>query len=42
MQIDLALASLLILLGAMISYVLDELFSLTPRLSGWLGRVLGD
>ena len=38
MQIDLLLACLLILLGAMIGYALDEAFQLSPRLGAWLNR----
>ena len=40
MPSDLLFAVLLILLGAMIAYALDEQFLLTPRLSAWLGRVM--
>ena len=36
MLMDFTLACLLILLGAMISYVVDEQFALTTRLSEWL------
>jgi hypothetical protein len=39
---DLPLACLLILLGAMISYALDERFSLTPRIIAWLDRITGE
>ena len=39
MEIDLVLASLLILLGAQVSYVADEIFSFTPRLATWLGQL---
>lgn len=35
---DLTLACLLILLGAMISYTLDEQFSVTARVAEWLKR----
>jgi hypothetical protein len=41
MHVDLFLAALLISLGAMIAYALDEQFALTPRVAEWLGRVLG-
>ena len=39
---DLTLACLLILLGAMISYLLDEQFALTARITAWLDRMSGD
>ena len=42
MLTDYPLVILLILLGAMIAYALDEQFSLTFRLSEWLGKVLND
>jgi hypothetical protein len=42
MDMDLPLACLLILLGAMISYVLDEQFAVTSRITAWLDRVTGD
>jgi hypothetical protein len=38
MEMDLVLACLLILLGAMIAYTADERFSLTSRLSDWFNR----
>jgi hypothetical protein len=38
MEIDVVLASLAILLGAQLSYVADEIFSITPRLATWFGR----
>ena len=41
MQADLILSSILICLGAMIAYIADEKFALTPRLEAWIGRVLG-
>lgn len=37
MHYDLVLACLLILLGAMIAYAIDEVFEVTPRLGSWLG-----
>jgi hypothetical protein len=36
MQIDIVLACLLISLGALIAYVLDEQTGFTPRLARWL------
>lgn len=42
MQMDLVLACLLICLGAMIAYLADEKYALTPRLEAWIGRVLGE
>jgi hypothetical protein len=42
MPMDLPLATLLILLGAMISYVLDEQFAVTNRITAWLDRMTGD
>ncbi|HYP08796.1 MAG TPA: hypothetical protein VER03_21365 [Bryobacteraceae bacterium] len=39
---DLPLACLLILLGAMISYLLDEQFAVTARISDWLDRMTGE
>ena len=39
MQIDLLLACLLILLGAMIGYALDEAFQLSLRVGSWLDRI---
>jgi hypothetical protein len=41
MQLDIILAFLLIGIGALISYIADEQFGLTPRLAAWIGRVLG-
>ena len=41
MEVDLILASLLVLLGAKISYILDEIFEFTPWLSAVLSRLLG-
>jgi hypothetical protein len=38
MLMDLTLASLLILLGAMISYLLDERFAVTARITEWIDR----
>jgi hypothetical protein len=38
MEMDLFLACLLILLGAMIAYALDESMGFTARLSAWLSR----
>jgi hypothetical protein len=38
MLMDLTLACLLILLGAMISYLLDEQFAFTARIAAWIDR----
>jgi hypothetical protein len=40
MEIDVLLGTLLILLGAQISYVLDEVFGFTPRISAWFDENL--
>ena len=40
MEIDFFLACLLIALGAMLAYLADEQYKLTPRLAEWLGRVI--
>jgi hypothetical protein len=40
MQLDLLLACLLIVLGAMIAYAADEYLFFTKRLSAWIDRVL--
>jgi len=37
---DLMLACMAVLLGAMIAYFLDELFTFTPRVRTWLVRIL--
>lgn len=42
MPMDLTLACLLILLGAMISYLIDEQFAVTARISEWIDRKTGD
>ena len=42
MDMDLTLACLLILLGAMISYVLDEQFAVTSRIHAWLERMTSE
>lgn len=42
MEMDLVLACLLILLGAMIAYTVDEHYALTSRLSAWISRAIGD
>jgi hypothetical protein len=42
MQMDLFLACLMIGIGAMVAYVVDEQLAFTPRLAAWLDRVLGD
>jgi hypothetical protein len=42
MQMDLVLACLLILLGAMIAYTADERFGFTARLSDWISRSMGE
>jgi H+/gluconate symporter-like permease len=39
---DLPLACLLILLGAMISYLLDEQFGFASRIADWLDRMTGE
>jgi hypothetical protein len=39
MQMDPVLACLLIALGAMLAYIIDEQMSLTRRLSAWIDRV---
>jgi hypothetical protein len=41
MEMDLVLACLLILLGAMIAYTADEQYGFTSRLSAWIGRAFG-
>ncbi|HUS08700.1 MAG TPA: hypothetical protein VMZ52_20515 [Bryobacteraceae bacterium] len=41
LDMDPVLATLLVLLGATIFYLLDEVFRLTPRLSDWLEKVFG-
>jgi hypothetical protein len=38
-QVDSVLAVLMILLGAMIAYVLDEVFGFTERMRAWLDRL---
>ena len=38
MEMDLVLACLLILLGAMIAYTADERYGFTSRLSNWISR----
>jgi hypothetical protein len=42
MQMDLVLACLLICVGAMLAYIADERFGITPKLEAWIGRVLGE
>jgi hypothetical protein len=42
MQTDLFLTTLLIVLGAMIAYALDERYAFTPRLAAWLDSVFED
>jgi hypothetical protein len=42
MEVDLILASLLILLGSMLAYVLDEHFGFTARVSDWISKSLGE
>ena len=42
MQIDLILACLAIVLGAIIFYALDEIFTWTPRLSVWIDQRLDE
>ena len=41
MEMDLVLACLLILLGAMIAYTADEQYAFTSRLSEWISRGTG-
>ncbi len=36
---DFTLACLLILLGAMLSYLIDEQFAVTARISDWIARM---
>jgi hypothetical protein len=38
MEMDLVLACLLILLGAMTAYAVDERLGLTARMSAWITR----
>jgi hypothetical protein len=40
-HLDLVLACLLICIGAMIAYIADEEWLVTPRLAAWLERVMG-
>ena len=40
MENDPILGTLLLLLGAQISYLLDEIFVVTPRVYAWLERFL--
>jgi hypothetical protein len=42
MEMDLVLACLLILLGAMIAYMADERFGFARRLSDWINREMGE
>jgi hypothetical protein len=42
MPMDLTLACLLILLGAMISYLVDEQFAVTARITEWIDRQTGE
>jgi hypothetical protein len=42
MELDLILACLLILLGAMIAYTADEHLGFTSRLSEWISRAMGE
>lgn len=41
-ELDIVLALLLVVLGALVTYTLDEIFAFTPRLSNWIGRLLGE
>ena len=41
-NLDPVLMLLVILLGALIAYVLDEILIVTPRISAWIGRVMGE
>jgi hypothetical protein len=41
LETDPVLASLLVLLGAAIYYLIDELFHVTPRLTSWIDKVFG-
>lgn len=42
MSLDLVLACILISIGALIAYVADEQLQLTPRITAWFGRVMGE
>ena len=42
MEMDLVLACLLILLGAMVAYTADERLGFTRRLSDWISRAMGE
>jgi hypothetical protein len=41
-DLDPVLTLLVVLLGALIAYVLDEILIVTPRISAWIGRVMGE
>jgi hypothetical protein len=41
-DLDPVLTLLIVLLGALIAYVLDEILIVTPRISAWIGRVMGE
>jgi hypothetical protein len=40
-DLDPVILCFLVTLGALIAYVLDEILVLTPRISAWIGRVMG-
>jgi hypothetical protein len=42
MEMDLVLACLLILLGAMIAYMADERLEFIRRFSDWISRSMGE
>ena len=42
MQMDLVLACLLILLGAMLAYTADEQYGFISRLSAWIDRAMDE
>jgi hypothetical protein len=41
-DLDPVLTLLVVLLGALIAYVLDEILIVTPRISAWISRVMGE
>jgi hypothetical protein len=41
-DLDPVLTLLVVLLGALIAYVLDEILIVTPRISAWIDRVIGE
>lgn len=42
MEMDLVLACLLVLLGAIIAYAIDEQFRFTDRIASWIGQDPGE